>query len=442
MSTIPLTGTGGYFTRQGAFIGEYNRVAALYGSALTTGFQSIWVQFASSDQAAVQDLPAAYQAYANTGQQYQNTLAADATTAILLQVSDNVSLVPYTVGQAVDLLDFQMAANNESVQRPTTTAAVAAGGTNLGDTTVCTSLTNQYGDPLDMIFGEVVTATVTQAPTPGTFAGQLTAVGEAAVAPTSALWPAGSGANTAVPLTDPASGGLATDGGFGDWEGTGNNTPTNWYIVNGDAGITVFRSAGGGVRTGTDAAQITSDGTQATQLGQNVTLAVNTVYAVTFQAKINTTTATGTFRIALTDDNGNVLADDAGTPLSYTRNVNGQIGTAYATFTAFFATPRQLPETVALRVGTSVAATSGRVITFDLVNIVAATQLYNGGPFAAAFAGADPSAVADYYTLTYTTTAGARSFVRGADRLFSFRQLGVYYRSSSSPTVPDSLVTN
>lgn len=40
--SVTLTGTGGYFTRSGAIIGEYNRVAALYGSAATTGFNAIW----------------------------------------------------------------------------------------------------------------------------------------------------------------------------------------------------------------------------------------------------------------------------------------------------------------------------------------------------------------------------------------------------------------
>lgn len=433
MSTIPFSGVAGYFTRQNVIGAEYNRVAALYGSALTAGFQGIWAQFASSDQAAVADLPAAVAQYRTSATNYLSTLAGDGTQAILLQVSDYDSVVPYTVTQAVELVYAQMVADGNSVQRPTLGATVTAGGTNLGDTTLATSTTNQYGDPLDMIFTETVTNTCSTAPSG--YSASLRAVGEAAQPSNSYLWPAGSGASATVPVTNPASGGLATDGGFANWGGTGNNTPASWYIVNGDAGVTVFRSAAGGVRAGTDAAQITSDGVQATQLGQNVTLAVNTVYAVTFQAKINSATATGTFRIALTDDDGNVLADDAGNALSYTRNVNGQIGTSYACFTAFFATPRQLPSTVSLRVGTSVAATSGREITFDLVNIVAATQLYAGGPFQAAFSGDNPTALGDYWTVAYTNSLGADSFVRSADRLYGFRNLGIYYRSSNSPDI-------
>lgn len=441
MSTIPLTGTGGYFVRQGAIIGEFNRVAALYGSALTAGFNSIWVQFASSDQAAVQDLPAAVTLYQNSGQQYQTTLVGDGQNAILLQVSDNVSVVPYTVQQAVGLVADQMVTNSQTIQRPTLTTAITPAAGNLGDTTLCSTTTNQYGDQLDMIFAETVTTTCT-ASTTGAYSSTVRAVGQASVPGSSNLWPAGSGANVSFSVVDPAAGGLVTDGGFASWGGTGNNTPTYWNIANGDAGVTVFQAAGGGVRSGTSAAQITSDGASATQLYQNVTLAVNTVYAVTFQAKINTTTATGTFRIALTDDNGTVLQDDAGNALSYTRNVNGQIGTAYATFTAFFSTPRQLPATVSLRVGTSVAATSGRVITIDLVTITAATQLYAGGPFVAAFAGDNTTAIGDYWTTVYTNSLGSNSFARGCDRLFNFRQLGVYYPSALSPTISDGLVSH
>ncbi len=109
--------------------------------------------------------------------------------------------------------------------------------------------------------------------------------------------------------------------------------------MNGAAGVTVFKSVSGGARTGTDAAKIVSDGASATQLTQSVTVSPNTVYAVTFQAKINTTTATGVFRIALCDGDGTVLQNDAGVDLSYTRNVNGQVGTSYTQFTAFFSTP-------------------------------------------------------------------------------------------------------
>lgn len=439
--SVQLTGYAGYFTRAGAVIGEYNRVADLYGSALTAGFESIWVQFASSDQAAVQGLPSVVEQYRLSGQQYQQQLVTTGLTASLLQVSDDTSVVPYTYPQSATVLAAQMRDTSDSVNRPTTSAVVTPDAGNLGSTTVAASLTNQYGDPLDMVMAEDITVTCVNSST--SYQESLQAVGEAAVPPQSYLWPAGSGANQAFTVFDPGtSGGVVTDGAFTSWGGSGNNTPTYWGVVNGSFGTQVVRSSDP-VRAADDyAAQIVADGSNATQLYQAVTLNINTVYAVTFQAKIDSVTATGTFRVALTDDAGNVLTDDAGNNLEYTRNVNGQIGTSYANFTTFFATPRQLPLVTQLRIGLSVAATSGRLINIDLVGIVAATQAYNGGPFLAGVAGEDPTAFNDFWTVAVANSLGADSFVRGSDRVFNFRNNGIYWPSSNSPTVPDGLVTH
>jgi hypothetical protein len=436
--SIPLTGVAGYFTREGAFIGEYNRVAALYGSALTAGFQSIWGQFASSDQAAVQGLPDAVAAYRNTGLGYQNTLVSEGTQSSLLQVSDYTSVIPYTLARSITIVAGQMVDDGDSINKPTVTAAVTPSGDNLGDATVCVSTTNQYGDQLDMVFGETVTIRCTNSAT--AYAETMQAVGETSQPVNSYLWPAGSGASTTFSITDPTQNGIVTDGGFENWGGTGNNTPTNWDILNGSAGVTVFR-ASGGVR-GAYAAQITSDGSSKTQLGQDITLSINTAYAVTVQAKVSGADGSGVFRMALTDDNGTVLQDDAGNNLSYTRNLSAQVTTSYQCFTAFFSTPRQLPTTMQVAYGFSTAPANGISLFLDLAAVVAGTQLYNGGPFVAGFSGADRTALDDYYDLAVANSLGSNSFARGFDRLYDMRGLGVYFPSSNSPTIPDALVLN
>lgn len=445
---VTLTGTGGFFTRAGAFIGEYNRVSSLYGSALDEGFLSIWAQFASTDQAAVQNLPGVVDQYRTSGQNYQATLGIDAQTASLLQVARDTSVVPYTPAQAFRVLRQQMIDAGADINRPTVTATVTADGDNDGNTLVVASNTNIYGDPIDSVYAETLTLTATQYST--SYSGTIAAVGAAQVVPSAYNWPQGSGTSVSVPITDPAVDGIVTDGAFASWGGTGNNTPTNWSIDNGSAGVTVFKSVAGGVRTGTDAAQITSDGTQATQLSQAINVSPNTVYAVTFQAKINTTTATGTFRIAFTDGDGNLLSNDAGTNLSYTVGVNGGSGvdTTYKQFTAFFSTPRQLPVTVKIAIGTSVAATTGREITFDLVSAVAATPQYGvsgtgtSGPFIAAFANSLPSATGDVWSLVWTNSLGTQSFVWGLERLYNLKGSGVYMPSDVSPSISDTLVTH
>lgn len=438
--SVPLTGAGGYFTRQGAIIGEYNRVAALYGSTLDTGFQSIWVQFASSDQAAVQNLPTAVATYRNSGQQYQATLVQAGQTASILQVSDDTTVVPETMQQSITVLIGQMVAASQTIQRATLGQTVTPWASNLGDATVVIGTNNQYGVPLDMIFTESIVGTCTDSST--AYGETLQFVGPPSVPPVGPYWPSGSGTNTTMTITDPANTTLITDGMFVDWTGSGNNTPVNWDIINGAAGTTVFQGTGGVRASNPTTAKITSDGAQATQLAQAVSLSINTVYCFSVQAKVSASDGSGIFRMALTDADGNVLTDDDGNDLSYTRNMSAQITTSWQCFTAFFSTPRQLPATVNIQYGFSVAPTAAKYLLLDLAAGVAATQLYTGGVYAAAFSGADATALGDYYTAAITNSLTSQSFARGMDRLYGMRSMGVAFPSADSPTISDSLVTH
>lgn len=437
-------GTYGYFTRLGCFGGEYNRVAAQYGSDLTNGFQSIWAQYATSNQAAVQNLPAAVDSFRNSGFQYLSVLQGDAQYSSLLQAADSFSVNPYTVPQSISVVRTAMVASGETINRPTLSSSVASGSLNESDTQFAASTTNIYGDPLDMTYNEVFTVTVTQSGT--SYSGSAVAVGQLAVNTNAYNWPQGSGASASVPITDPATDGLITDGSFEAW--TNTNTPTNWDIISGTAGTTILQDPSGGVRTSTKCLEIVGNGAETTQVAQDVSLSINTVYAVTFQAKINTLTATGTFRVCLTDGNNVLLSNDAGTSLSYTRDLNGQITTAYQQFTIFFQTPRQLPSTVRLQVGLSVAATAARQIRIDNVQMVAATPLYGApntgtsGPFLAAFSGAEAPATGDVFYATFTNSLGTQSFVWASERMYGMRANGLYWPSDVSPTIPDNLVTH
>lgn len=434
---VTLTGPEGYFTRQGAIIGEFNRIAADYGSDATTGFQAIWSQFVSSDQAVVQGLPDALTAFRNSALSYQSVLKAEGEQQTILQVNRDVDVIPATVQQAITLLAAQMRTASASINRPTLGATVTPGGSNLGDATVAVSTVNRFGDPLDMVFAETVTITCTA--DPGTsYAASLAAVGETAADANSYLWPAGSGASTSLSVTDPAADSLVTDGGFENWTA---NQPDDWTIVNGAAGTTVTEGAGGVRLPAAKTAVVTSDGSQATQLAQEASLSVNTVYAACVYAKVNTSDGAGVFRIALVNgDTGAVMTDDAGNSLSYTRNLSAQVTASFQCFTAFFSTPRQLPSSVRLQVGYSTAPANGVFLTLDLAALVAATQLYSGGPYVAAFAGADRTALNDAYALAVTNSLGSNSFARGSDRLLGLRELDVYYPSSGSPTISDTLV--
>lgn len=438
--SVTLTGNEGYFTRQGKIVGEYNRVADLYGPDLTDGFQGIWSQFVSSDQAAVQNLPDVVSNYRLSGQSYQATLQSDGSLASLLQVSRDTSVVPATLQQSFVMLIQQMVTASASIQKATIGSSVTPWGSNDGDATVAISTANQYGQQIDAIFPETIRVTCTAAST--AFQETLSAVGEATVPTNSYLWPGGSGANVQFSILNPATSGIVTDGNFTTWEGTGDNDPTNWDIVDGAAGVTVFKESSGGVRVGSNAAKLLSDGSQATQLAQTVTLAINTVYMITVQAKVSASDGSGTLVMQVTDGDGNVLSDDQGNSLTYTRNMSAQVTTSYQCFTFFFSTPRQLPTTTKIEIGFGTAPTSGKSLFLSLAGVVAGTRLYTGGPFIAAVSGSNRTAVGDRYDAVYTNSLTSQSFAVGMNRLYNTLSLGQYFPSANSPTISDSLVTH
>lgn len=437
-----------FFARQGAFVGAYNYVASLYGSAITSDFQAIWTQFATSDQQAVENLPSTVESFRTTGAGYCGVLAQDGGLASRLQVGRDTSVIPDTVQRSFQIVASQMVDNGETINRPTVTAAAVADGGNDGDTVFYLSNTNIYGDPLDMTIAETLTATCTSQGSG--FQSNFQVLGAVAVVPTAYNWPQGSGASASVSTVDPAVDGIVTNGGFASF--TVADTPDDWTIINGAAGVTVFQGINDGVRSGTDAVYLKSDGAQATKIAQEVGLAINTVYAVTFQAKMNTNSAAGTLVIQLYDaTNAAVLQNDAGSNLEASYALNGgagEITTSYQQFTVFFSTPRQLPASVQIRAGYGTAGTATRELYLDLIQVFQPTPLYGAantgtwGPFACAVADTLPSAQGDIYSLTFTNSLTPKSFARGMDRVYDMRGNGVYFPSAGSPTIPDSEVTH
>lgn len=446
--SVTLTGVGGLLTRVGDWAGEYNRAASLYGSALDAGFLSIWAQYGSTEQAAVQQLPDAVTSFRNSAITYQSVLAQDCATSWLLQVQRDTTVTPATLQRAVQIVYDQMVTNVQSINRPTITTAVAYGGTNLGNTKFFLSNTNIYGDPLDMTLAEVMTATCTSQGSGLSSTFQVH--GAASVAVTAYNWPQGSGASTSITVVDPAIDGIVTNSSLSTF--TVADTPDDFTIVNGAAGATVFEAVAGGVRTGSNAVYLRSDGAQATKIQQELSLQVNTAYAITFQAKMNTNSATGVLVVQFVDGSGTVIANDAAANLQASYNLNGgagEITTSYQLLTVFFSTPRQLPSSgVFLRAGYGVAGVSTRQLYLCNLQVFQATPLYGAqgtgtsGPFAAGVANTVASAVGDGATFTLTSSLGTQSFVFGMERLMSFRNLGAYLPSSTSPTVPDNLVTH
>jgi len=97
-----------------------------------------------------------------------------------------------------------------------------------------------------------------------------------------------------------------------------------------------------------------------------------------------------------------------------------------------------------IQYGYSTAPAAAKTLSLVACASVAATQLYNQGPFIASFSGSTANVIGDTETLTYTNSLGTQSFVRGSQRVLNFANLSpvVYWPSSGSPTINDNLVTN
>lgn len=448
--SVVLVGAEGYFNRLGAFAGEYNRVAALYGSAETDpAFSSIWLLFASSDRAAVTtpSLPDAITTFRNSGQTYSGVLTQEAQLASILQVNRDFPLVPYDYTTSVSRIAAQMVDTGQSINRPTITTSIADDAENIGDTEIFISTTNIYGDPLDMTIAEDIEVLCTSRGSG--FVASFSVKGEPTVPNNAWNWPQGSGTQTSLSTVDPAVNGLVTNSALSAF--TVANTPDNFTIINGGAGVTVFESPSGGVR-GSDCVYLESDGAQTTKLAQALSLSINTVYAVTVQAKMNANSASGTFVLQLWDNTaGAVMTNDAGDDLEVTYALNGGAGeltTSYQLLTVFFSTPRQLPASVQIRAGYGVAGVSTRQLFLCNLQVFQATALYGRsntgtwGPFVCAVANTVASAIGDFYTITLTNSLTTQSFVWGLQRVNGVRELGVYLPSDPSPTIDDALVTH
>jgi hypothetical protein len=449
MSVIPLTGVGGVFSRWGAIGTEYLRVVGDYGTSLNNGVSAIWAEYPLGSEpatAAVTNLINAANTSRTANTPYLSELQNECINTAVLQVNENVPLQPYTLQNALGTLIGQMVASGQSIQRPTTSATVTPLGTNKGDAIFVASLSNNLGDPLDLVVAETVTLTCTQDSSTGApaFSEVFTYNGEPVVAITNYLWPQGSAANGNVKLTDAFVTGLIQDGGFQAWTGVGMNTPTYWSIVTGATQIT-RNTTGTNILRGTSTIQIASNGTTLTELQQAL---LNpqplTVYAVNFWAKVSSDDASGEFQVRLCNGTGTTLTNSDGSNLAATIATNGGsgIGTAFTPFTFFWATGRQLPTSggVFLDFAYTTSPASGVNLWIDLVGIAPATQLYGGGVYMAGFSKSSQSARGDIYTNVVTNNAPTNSFSSYTNRVFNMPQLGLYFPSASSPTISDNLI--
>jgi hypothetical protein len=446
------TNPGGFFRRRASEVTEIDRIVTGFGDPLDAGTLSVFDQYLAAEQGVVSGLYAARDAFRQSYYTQVAALQGIATNGAVAQVNDAAPLPTQTISAALAAVISQMIATSVTLQRATTSAVVTPAATNDGDAVLSASLTGGDGDPLDLVTAESLTATVTADSGDGAtaFAEPVQVVGEPAVAYQDVRWPAGSSTNRSLSFTDAAgtvssSGQVLTNGSFQTWSGTGNNTPGTWALTGGAvAGTNVLRGSTSPLRAASLPyfMRFVSDGSTLTGISQAVTLSALTPYCLNLWARINTLDGSGTVIFKLTNGSGTTLTDAAGNSLTYTRNLNGQIGTSFTQVTQWFSTPALLPAGTQLVITFGVSPTAARTVDFALCALTPGTQLYAGGPYLAGFSKETLSVKGDYYTLAVANNLGRYSFVRSLDGIYGMRGLNLHFPTANSPTIPDSWITS
>ena len=435
---LTFTGTGGLATRWGRIIAGINTAATNHAATLDSRVDSILSQFLADDRDTAATIWPLRIGYRDAVQGFVSDVRSFAAAATFAQVDRDTSLLSYTLGDALVETLRQLRAATQSFARPTTSLTVTPAAGNAGDALIVGTLSDGDTLPLDCVFAETVRGVVSSAT--GSFTDPITLYGDVTVDENDSRWPLGSGAVSSLTPADAATGTLLSNGDFETF--TTANLPDGWTAATGTVGTQILAAAS--PKRGLANLRFSSDGATLTKLRQAIPFSLSplSIYAVSFWAKINVVSATGTLRVALVDSTGAVIADAAAVANSVALGVNGGSGVdvTYKLFTAFFRTPALLPSGMAFEIGFTTAPVATRLIDIDLVTLTTATQLYSGGPHFAAISGTVASQRGDGYSLAVTNSLGVGSFVRSVDRLFGMRSLGLKLPTSTSSTISDALI--
>lgn len=204
------------------------------------------------------------------------------------------------------------------------------------------------------------------------------------------------------------------------------------------------------VYAGSYAIYFESDASTLTQLDYKLTtLQPETAYAANCFITVNTAAASGVIQLSLVDGvSGTVINDEQGNANTLTVNCTDlttsfqALADVLASGDPIFRTPRKMPNLVYLRVRFSTAPPSTRKVYFDELSLVEMTELYPGGPLAAAFAGNQQFRIDDAWTITVTNDR-AGLLHEWMHRTFDLAGLGLLLPSDSggSETIPDTVVS-
>lgn len=441
---IPLnTNNESLFPRLGNIIGGANQENTARGGTASGRIADIYGDFINTDQQVVQTIYAQLDAYRLAGDTFQNYYQSLCQATLIQMANDSQPLNPPDLSTAIGVLQQQMLSTASGIQRPTVGSTVVEASGNYGDAIIITSTTNFDGRQLDYIFAETINVTVTSDQDRGATAGgePITFVGAPAVNSVAWNWPQGSGTNISTNIINSDATTIISNGNFETWT-SDVVPPTDWTIGVGTINSTVKRNATTVLR-GDYSCEFLGNGSQLTNIQQEITLNASTVYGINLWLRKSSTPAAGVLNVAVLDNLGSPITDTQGNACSFNVTLTDTSVSAseWRAFNAFFRTPITLPPTTTLRIALTTALTNAVSLYIDCAAMAQATQLYNGGIYAAGFSGGTPSQIGDNWVITNTTTGTVQTFCRTLDRYWGLRDKGLFIPSITVGFIPDSLIS-
>jgi hypothetical protein len=455
--TIPLTGTGGLFTRLGAMFGIFRLINTFRGSTIPPKVNALQSQFDTTDQFLADNLYSNLLSFQNSSTGYQQSLRSLATSTVIQMVTDDqpqsqASSLPISLNYLIN----QMISASATVNQCNASATVIAGSGNTGNAIVVAGLYTSTGLIQQDAFAELITGIVTaDAQTGNRIAGQETFTfrGQYAIGdPLSWLYPVGSGAQVSVTcisaLVNQSRGtqNYLNNGSFESWANV-PNVPDGFLVQTGTPGTTIKQSTAV-FYDGLSSLNFAGNGSELTSIYQQfgtISASGTTTSEFPFDhvawntfVQVDSTPAAGVLEFAYVNSSNVIVNDASGNPNVKTLALTGLTGGVWTSFHGFFRVPRVLPTGLRLRIRLSTALTSGRNVFIDHAALAGVVQMYPGGCVLAAFSANTNLISGDtYYANIYNDYAG--KFQTDFDRMFGMKQLGLLLPSSSSPSIPDSL---
>ena len=486
--SVPLSGTGGLFTRLGKLLKlalDYQTYAV--GTLLVHLDSDIPGQYGTAPDLIASLASGTYTAWMPNEEAVATAAAAIGAPTLNRLVYLNApgpGQDPINVNTlySLQVVIAQMIGATSTVQSCTIGCTGAAGAGNDGNGVFVSTKLRGDGLIQQNAFAETITLTCTSdSQTGGAVPGSetFTFLGQQAQPDVWAFnWPLGSGcgptnmiavdgsvSNTATSGVAGAIGNIMVNSGFDTF--TTANYPDNWIIHIGAAGTDFKQSTAttydaeasslqlvGGTTNNLAIFQLFNHSSTNIGTGGGGTPFVflpDTLYSFNLFAICDVLPATGILTISLANASSfATVNDDQGNANSFTIALHTQINAS--TWTALdytFRTPKQIPSAgLGLYIKATTVIPSGSNIFLDRMAMTPAVTFYAGSPAGAIFSGSVPfvsnltnAQTPDLFTAVVTNDRGGATYgatlQTGFDRMFGMRQLGLLLPYAGSPTYSD-----